>query len=202
MDPDKAAQNLQVIRQLMERPVRYSTQSGMAAILAGCVALAGTWADAFLLGRCSAGTTLVAMGLWACVFLISLAGTLGLTRLREIRQGMPFWTPAKRKLLLTVLGPFVAGVGLTLAIVCNSFLTKGFEQWGLMFPCWMLFYGVACWQVSQYSTREIGLLGAAFIVAGIISAAFFQEYPYWTMAVTFSGFHIVYGIYAWIRYGG
>jgi hypothetical protein len=66
----------------------------------------------------------------------------------------------------------------------------------------MLFYGVACWQVSQYSTREIGILGAAFIVAGLASAAFLQEYPYWTMSATFGGYHIIYGIYAWIRYGG
>jgi len=202
MDPDKAAKNLQVIRQLMERPVRYSTQSGMAAVLAGCVALTGTWADAFVLGRCSPGAKLVGMGLWACVFLIALAGTLGLTRVREIRQGMPFWTPAKRKLLLTVLGPFVAGVGLTAAIMCNSFLTRGFGEWGLIFPCWMLFYGVACWQVSQYSTREIGILGAAFIVAGLGSAAFLQESPYLTMSVTFGGYHILYGICVWIRYGG
>ena len=202
MDPDKAARNLQVIRQLMERPVRYSTQSGMSAVLAGCVALTGTWANAFLVGRGRPGPLVVGMGLWGCVFLISLAGTLGLTRLREIRQGMPFWTPAKRKLLLTVLGPFVACVGLTVAIVCNTVLTGSFAQCGLMFPCWMLFYGVACWQVSQYSTREIGILGAAFIVAGLASAAFLQEYPYWTMSATFGGYHIVYGIYAWIRYGG
>ena len=33
MEPDTAARELKVIRQLMERPVRYSTQSGLAGIL-------------------------------------------------------------------------------------------------------------------------------------------------------------------------
>jgi len=75
-------------------------------------------------------------------------------------------------------------------------------QWGLIVPCWMLFYGVACWQVSQYSTREIGAMGAAFILAGLVSAAFLQGHPYLTLGVTFGGFHIVYGMYVWAKYGG
>ena len=115
---------------------------------------------------------------------------------------MPFWTEAKKKLLLTMLGPFLAAVGLTVAIIYSGVVSQSNQQWGLMFPVWMLFYGVACWQVSQYSTREIGLLGAAFILAGIVCAAFFQDHPYASMAATFGGFHIVYGVYAWIQYGG
>lgn len=203
MDPDKAAANLQVIRQLMERPVRYSTQSGLAAILAGVIALAGLWADSYFYSRY--GMTHEAfwinLRVWGCVFLLALAGTLGLTRLRELRQGMPFWTPAKRKLLVTVLAPFVAGVGFTAAVAWNWWSTGQWEQIGLVFPAWMLFYGLACWQVSQYSTREIGLLGAAFVLAGLVSAAFFQGYPYLTLGVSFGGFHIVYGIGALIKYG-
>ena len=204
MDPDKAAQNLRVIRQLMERPVRYSTQSGLAGIFAGCVTLIGMAADWYFFCKYGPGHKAfwINLGVWAGVFTAALTGTLGLTRWREIRQKMPFWTPAKRKLLVTILAPFVAGTGITAAIMYDWYLTGNSEQWGLIVPCWMLFYGLACWQVSQYSTREIGLMGAAFILAGLVSAAFFQTCPYWTLGVTFGGFHIVYGIYAWVRYGG
>ncbi len=34
MDSDRAAQEIRIIRQLMERPVRYSTMSGLSGILA------------------------------------------------------------------------------------------------------------------------------------------------------------------------
>jgi hypothetical protein len=207
MDPDKAARNLQVIRQLMERPVRYSTQSGLAAIFAGCVVLAGMWLDwHFRLWAGGHVTFWIDLAIWGGVFLVSLAGTLGLTRLREIRQGMPFWSPAKRKLLVTILAPFLAVVGLTTILGVRWFFDLDGpttpDPSGLIVSCWMLFYGLACWQVSQYSTREIGLLGAAFIAAGLVTAAFFQSHPYSAMGIGFGGFHIVYGIYAWIRYGG
>jgi hypothetical protein len=214
MDSDKAARNLQVIRQLMERPVRYTTQSGLAAILAGGVTLAGMAADWFFYQCYGPGHRAFWINLvvWAVVFLAALAGTLGLTRVRELRQGMPFWTPAKRKLLLTVVGPFVAAAGLSAIMAGRWYFAwcmgdeRGYSiaqaQWGLMFPCWMLFYGVACWQVSQFSTREIGVMGAAFILAGLVSAAFFQGHYYWTLGITFGGFHIVYGVYVWAKYGG
>lgn len=212
MNPDQAARNLEVIRQLMERPVRYSTQSGLAAIFAGGVTLVGMAADWYFYKLFGPGHRAFWVNLlvWAGVFLLALAGTLGLTRWRELRQGMPFWTPAKRKLLLTIIAPFVAGVGLTVAIAARWYLntddigelSSRANQWGLIVPCWMLFYGLACWQVSQYSTREIGVLGAAFIAAGLVAAGFFQMHPYWTLGVTFGGFHIAYGIYVWVRYGG
>jgi hypothetical protein len=66
----------------------------------------------------------------------------------------------------------------------------------------MLFYGVACWQVGGFSLGEIRIMGAAFILAGIVSAGWLQPYPYWALGFTFGGFHIVYGIVVWIRHGG
>ena len=54
-------------------------------------------------------------------------------------------------------------------------------------------------------------MGVAFILAGLLSAAFFQHTipytspgtaPYWTLGASFGGFHIVYGMVVWARYGG
>ena len=117
MDKDKAAEELKTIRQLMERPIRYSTMSGLSGILAGCAALVGVWLDRDFSTRFSGGTALVAlMCLWSGVFLAALAATLVLTRLREKARGMPFWSPVKRKILRAILPPFIAAIGLTLAI--------------------------------------------------------------------------------------
>ena len=213
MDADKAAENLNVIRQLMERPVRYSTMSGLSGILAGCAALAGVALDSYISG--SYDDRRLAMwinaGVWAGVFLVAFLGVTSLTAIRERRQRIPFWSAAKRRILMTILPPFVAGVGLTAAVMYRWHCQIGPNEWGLIPAIWMCFYGVTCWEVGGFSITEIRVMGAAFILAGLLSAAFFQytipglepgTAPYWTLGLTFGGFHIIYGIVVWIRHGG
>ena len=202
MDANRAADELKVIRSLMERPIKYSTQSGLAGVVAGCAALAGVVLDSKVSQWASASALWVNMGVWAGVFVVAFAGAVILTRLRERRQGMPAWSLIKRRILLTILPPFVAGVGLTLAIFFRHVEHMGPNEWGLIPAIWMLFYGVACWQLGEFSVAEVRVLGAAFILAGLVAAAFFQTSPYGTLGVTFGGFHMVYGLVVWARHGG
>ena len=41
-----------------------------------------------------------------------------------------------------------------------------------------------------------------FLAASVLSAAYWQYAPYWTLGITFGGFHIVYGVIVWVRHGG
>jgi len=206
MNADKAALELKVIRQLMERPVRYSTMSGLSGILAGLAALGGLAADHAISSAWQGRHRAVAMKLnifvWAGVFVVAFAGAVICTRLRERRQNMPFWSAIKKKILLTILPPFVAGVGLTLIIVYRTHAGWGPNEWGLIPPIWMLCYGLALWQVGLLSPVEVRLLGAAFLVAGLATALWLQPHPYWSLGVTLGGFHLVYGLAVWIRHGG
>ena len=98
MDQQKAAEELAIIRQLMECPVQLSTRSGAAGVFAGAVALVGLWADgAIWRSLPSRQATLVEMLLWGGVFLAALAGTLVLTRRRERKLNLPFWTAARNR---------------------------------------------------------------------------------------------------------
>ncbi|MHC4984944.1 MAG: hypothetical protein ACYTFO_02185 [Planctomycetota bacterium] len=215
MDANKATEELAVIRQLMARPIRFSSMSGLAAIQAGVWALIGIAGDywAFRRLRDPREALLVGGAIWAAVFVLAVVGVLLLTRRREIAQGMPFWSPVKRRILSTILPPFVAAVGLTLIICARYAMTysgKGYPillEWdliqGYLIPSiWMLFYGVALWQLGQFSPGEVKVLGAAFIAAGLATALLWQGYPYWVMGITFGGFHILYGLVVWIRHGG
>ena len=78
-DQQRAADELKVLRQLMERPIRFSTMSGLSGILAGCVTLAGLATDALVCQRWGVGSTTMWVNLcvWTGVFLVALAGTLG-----------------------------------------------------------------------------------------------------------------------------
>jgi len=226
MDAEKAAENLEVIRQLMERPVRYSTMSGWSGIFAGCTAVLGLAMDAAVCAACRDPEEAMwyNLAVWMGVLLLASAGVITLTLLRERAQGIALWSQAKRRVLMTILPPFIASVGLTLAIVYLWYFRVGPNQWGLIPAIWMTFYGVACFHLGLYSIREMRIMGAAFILAGLLTAAFLQynvpgvtvplrasgftlgfapgSAPYVTLGVTFGGFHIVYGIAVLIRHGG
>ncbi len=205
MDAEKAAEELQAIRQLMQRPVRYSTMSGLSGILAGCASLAGVLADHAVTTaywKQPARAVQINLLVWGAVFLTAFLASVIPTRLREARRGMPFWSEVKRRILRTILLPFVAGVGLTAAIAYRWWIGDGPNMWGLIPSLWMCFYAVALWQVGLFSPVEVRLLGVAFLAAGLVTAVWFQTQPYWSLGVTFGGFHIVYGIAVWIRHGG
>ncbi|MFP4052803.1 MAG: hypothetical protein ACLFV7_02960 [Phycisphaerae bacterium] len=214
MDPSRATQELKVIRELMERPVRYTTQSGLAGILAGLIALMGLATDAWFSRHYPPVKAVKAnLAVWSAVFVAAFLAATVCTRLREKPRNMPFWSSAKKRILMTILPPFVAGVGLTLVIVYRWWCGAGPNMWGLIPPIWMTFYGVACWQVGEFSIVELRYLGVAFILSGVAVAMLPHagpmgpdwlclEMPYWTLGITFGGYHIAYGLVVWARHGG
>ena len=205
MKAERAAEELKVIRQLMERPIRVSTMSGLSGIVAGLAAVAGVALDQYFWGRFEPQTAvLVNLAVWIGVLVAAGGGVLVLTRLRERRRGMPGWSRIKTRILLTILPAFVAGAGLTAAITGRYYVTGTWDAiaQGYLIPAiWMLFYGVALWQLGEFSPGEVRLLGAAFILAGV-AAGLYPYLPYVTLGLTFGGFHFVYGIVVWIRHGG
>jgi hypothetical protein len=229
MNTDKATQDLQVIRQLMERPIRFSSMSGLAAIQAGCWTFLGLVADRWVFNHAPTWSEALLwdLGVWGAVFLCALTGVLILTGRYERQQGIPHWSPVKKRILWILLPHFIAATGLILAIVgrywmgemntdawgyesVSSLVTENGEvmkhhsmvQFNLLPAICMLFYGLAVWQVGQFSPVEVKVLGAAFVLAGLLTAALWQWAPYWAMGITFGGFHLVYGVVVWIRHGG
>lgn len=212
MNADRATAELKVLRELMERPVRLSTMSGASGVLAGLAALAGVFADMYVSGHyLPRPATCINVFVWAGVFAAALVGDIILTRIREKKRGMPYWSSIKRRVLLTILPPFVAGVGLTAAIGYRWWIGEGPNQWGLIPAIWMACYGLAAWQVGEFSIPELRILGAAFILSALVVAGKYQyDIPglaegnacYWTLGTTFGGYHIIYGAVVWIRHGG
>lgn len=203
--PEKAAEELKVIRQLMERPIRYSTMSGLSGIVAGSAALGGLAASYLAWTRLGWDAAIIANGVvWSSVFLIALLGAMLLTWRRERRLGRPFWTPVKWRVLQTIWPPFVAGMGATVGIVLYVWDHPSSDLWMLIAPLWMLTYALALWQVGQFSVPEVRLLGLAFLAAGLITVLVPAAMGQMPLAIgsTFGGLHIVYGIVIWLRYGG
>ncbi len=208
MENEKAIEELKVIRALMERPIRYSTLSGKSAVLAGLAAAAGTaadWAVGFSAPRADPEAAILAsVVIWLGVLAVAATGTILLAWQQEKRRGLPFWTSIKRRILATVLPILVASLGLTAGIVLHGLSHPESDAWDLLVPIWMLFYGVALWQLGLLSEPPVRVLAGAFLVAGLACGLVpaLLDSPTPVMGATFGGFHIVYGLYVWRRYGG
>ena len=62
-------------------------------------------------------------------------------------------------------------------------------------PIWMMLYGTGVYTAGLFSIRAPRILGMAFIAAGVVSIAFFQQYGVITAALSFGLLHIAFGLY-------
>ncbi|NIA22495.1 MAG: hypothetical protein GWP05_11160 [Anaerolineaceae bacterium] len=198
MRPEQAAEHLRVIRELMERPLKQTTRSGVSGLIAGVLALAGcgaTW-YAGRLGQLPEASWIKAIGLvWAGVLVLAVAANLLLTWRRAHRQGLPLWGRSQNQTALAIAPGFIVGALVSWALV-------GAHQYHPVAFAWIVFYGMAVWSLGLFGPLEVKLLGAGFFLAGILGFFFFAAHPLAALAVTFGGMHLVYGIVVWVRHGG
>jgi uncharacterized protein YjeT (DUF2065 family) len=88
--------------------------------------------------------------------------------------------------------PLVAGGLLILVLILKGLI-------GLVAPVSLIFYGVAMFNASRVSIKEIRFLGIIQIVLGLISS-YFVEYGLIMWALGFGFVNIIYGIYMHYKY--
>jgi hypothetical protein len=193
----EAEENLRIIRELMERSTKYSTFSGFSGVFAGLVAIAGCLVQHFVIRSLPGGSRTVAFLInWSAVIALAIGVDFLLTKRRA---------PLVGKTILSRLGKQMAlasapGLGMG-ALLTLWFLHNNMEQH--IYPVWMLAYGVAVRAVGLFSQTEVSRLGWAFLGAGAL-ALLLDALPWpavpashlglWMIAISFGGFHIVYGI--------
>lgn len=191
----EAEENLRVIRGVMERSTRFSTFSGPSGILAGSFAIVGCLVHRFVVAPLPQDSRYTAMLLtWAAVVFAALATDYLLTKRRARMVGKYIRSHLGRQILIACTPGLGMGALITLYLLSNRRLED-------VFPFWMLSYGVAVSAVGLFSQREVSRLGWAFLAAGVFSFALKFALPHdiWIavalllMAVSFGGFHIVYG---------
>ena len=155
MDARKAAENLEVIRTLMERTTQYQLLTARAGLVAGT--LAGAGALSFLvLDANDPGQFGV---VWALVFAGScLASTLG-TVMRGRELGELIWSRQAKAVVLALTPSLIAA-----AAFSAFFFAHGLHLW--LPGVWMLCYGQGALATAAYAPRPIGILGWFVLAAG------------------------------------
>lgn len=190
---EEAAEQLRVIRSVMERATVFRALSGETALIGGAAALAAAWLSE---GR--------ERWAWAGWWLGGLALVLAFNVFQILRMqtanGRQFWSHGLKIALRGVMPSLIAGGFIGLLFVRS-------DQEIPAACMWIVHYGVALLAIREFAPKSMVWLGWAFVIAGIIGFAGVTDLLHvltvWMrearvnashlMAITFGGFHLIYG---------
>jgi hypothetical protein len=186
---EHAIENLQFIRQTMERAHAFTAVPGLGGVAMGVSALLTAW-------FAHRQATLAA---WLIVLLAGavLAGAIGALALaHKVRgEGANLWPGPGRKFLLGLLPPLASGALLTPALFAVG-------QARLLGATWLLMYGASVIAAGTFSVRIVPSMGVAFLMLGALALKAPPELVDYLLAAGFGGLHIIFGLWIWRRYGG
>lgn len=208
---DQSLETLQEIKRMMERSSRFISLSGLSGISAGICALIGaSVAYPYLMGdkdyvidsrvaiaqAVSHDYTIILntylFWIAAVTFVAALTGAFIFTYIKSKKEGIPIWGKTAQRLLFNLAVPLCVG-GIFI------FKLMMFGTFGLVAPGCLIFYGLALMNASKYTLGEIKYLGYSEILLGLISLLFIG-YGLYFWAAGFGIFHIIYGVYMWMKY--
>jgi hypothetical protein len=185
----RAIDNLQFIRETMERAGSFTAVPGVGQIGMGATALFAALIaaeqashDAWLAIWLVEAAVAFAVGFWAM-----------LLKARAAR--LPLLSAAGRKFGLSLAPPLLVCALLTVVLYLHgaSELIPG---------VWLLLYGTGVVTAGAFSVRVIPVMGLCFMAAGTAALLSPASWANWYMAAGFGGLHVAFGIVIARRYGG
>ena len=125
-------------------------------------------------------------------FVAAFVSSFFFTYLRSKRSGIPLWGSTSIRLFWNTIIPLAVG-GLFL------FKLLQLEQYALIAPGCLIFYGLALVNASKYTLGEIRYLGYGQLLLGIINL-WMVGYGLYFWALGFGILHIIYGLLMWFKY--
>lgn len=199
MEPDWAAQHLQVIRTLMERSAIY--RRALAPVMLGLGVLGSA---AAAVGAWLQISSLRPFGIfWLAVGVLGVSAAYILVRRQALRASEPFWSPPTRRVTQALVPPLAAGFVATLCLISLPKLPSEPNPAVWLPALWIVFYGCAVHAAGFFMPRGMKLFGWGFIAGGCTVGAFVaaagmnpsSTLLHGIMGVFFGGMHLAYGGY-------
>ncbi|CAN5413960.1 hypothetical protein BH10ACI1_BH10ACI1_09080 [soil metagenome] len=186
---ERAIDNLQFIRETMERSAVFTSVPGYGGILMGATAI---------------GATFVAnsqdhLRNWLIVWLVEAVlafaiGLLAMWQKSKIAKTSLTSVPAK-KFAMSFAPPLICGIIITLGL-------WRYELYEAMVAVWLLSYGAAVVCGGAFSVKIVPIMGWCFIVLGAVVFLLPKGFGDVMMALSFGVLHIVFGLIIARKFGG
>jgi hypothetical protein len=202
------SEDLKTIRKIMEESSRFLSLSGLSGLFAGLLAIAGGCIAHFgiLKNKTFAVTEslvplsvkeissievqLISVALLVLFFALTSAFYFSYRKARL--RGQKIWTPVSKRLLMNLFIPLIAGAFFILILYSA-------QQWLLIVPAMLIFYGLALISAGKFTYNEVFYLGLAELLTGFISAMF-QDFTVLFWIFGFGVLHIAYGLFMYRKY--
>ena len=185
----RAMDNLEFIREAMERSTEFTAVPGYGGALMGATAV---------------GATIIASQqpnwrFWLITWLVEacLAFAIGLLTMWQKSKAVetPLNSTPAKKFARGFAPPLITGIILTAMLYFNSL----FEY---LPTTWLMLYGTAVVSGGAYSVRAVPIMGWLFILLGAVAVFVPINYGNWMMGIGFGGLHIIFGLIIARNYGG
>lgn len=206
---NKQLNDLQEIRNLMEKSSRFLSLSGLSGVSAGIIALIGAGVAFFYFDfhtryfnlnnyfitrsyfKWQSGIKFLLLDGFA-VLVLALASGIYFTVRRARKKGYKIWDSTTKRLIVNLSIPLFAG-----GVFCLILLSYGIIF--LVAPATLIFYGLALLNASKYTLPDIRYLGISEIMLGL-TGSFFIGYGLLVWAIGFGILHIAYGSFMYWKY--
>jgi hypothetical protein len=209
MTNNEHLQQLNDIRDIMEKSSRFISLSGLSGVFAGFFALIGAGIfynyclDKFGVDIMSADhtelivfnfdTMIHAVMIGSTILVLSIGCGIFFTTRKAKRKGLQIWHQTTWRLLINLAIPLITG-----GIFCLMLMKYGL--FCMVGPCTLIFYGLALLNGSKYTLEEVRYLGISEIILGLISM-YYIGFGIIFWVIGFGFLHIVYGWYMYRKHG-
>lgn len=196
--------DLESIRQMMERSVKFLSLSGLSGILAGVYALAGAAVAYYIIyfplspldyrqeSIQDRDVIITLLSIAVVVLALSLITGYWLATNKAKGQKVKVWNTTSKRLTINLAIPLVTGALFILILLWHG-------HYGVAAPACLVFYGLALLNASANLFDEVRYLGYCEIVLGLI-CALFPGYGLFFWATGFGVLHILYGTLMYKKY--
>jgi hypothetical protein len=202
--------DIKTIKKIMEESSRFLSLSGLSGVFAGLSAVLGgiiahfailkyntLFSDESFMSLSQGEIHTIKVNLAAdavAVLIIALAGAFFFSFRKARRKGQKIWTPVSKRFLMSLIIPLIAGAFFIIILSTEN-------QWQLIVPSMLIFYGLALISAGKFTYSEISYLGIAELVTGF-GAAIIQGHAILFWIVGFGFLHIGYGLFMYRKYEG
>ena len=208
---EEQLQELQQIRNIMERSSKFISLSGLSGIAAGFCALLGAAVAYYYINPSfefpttetyyelaqrstkfglSYHTFLLLDGF--CTAVLATFFAVFYTHRKAKTQGLSLNNPASRRLMFHISVPLFIGGVFSLAMLYHGSLAY-------IAPCTLLFYGLALMSGSKYTLHDVQYLGIGMLLLGCVGLFWLRHgFEFWVLGFGF--FHIIYGVMMYRKY--
>jgi hypothetical protein len=186
---DRALEQIRYIRDTIDGATRFTAVPGRGTALIGTTAVVA----AFIAYR--QPTLDGALLTWTGEAFVAITiGVIALYR-KMRRTGIGFVRGPARKFLLALVPPGICSAALSLVLALR-------DETAFVAPVWLMGYGTAVIAAGAHSVVAVPIMGASFVVLGLVSLFVAPELHNALLALGFGLGHIVFGTFIAHRHGG